>query len=165
MPPPESLQEPNPNLSKEREDSSIPQPNGSRWIYPSPLMFFNALKRKGYDTEPEDVDVMVSIHNSLNEQTWNQLLQVEQKLHPSGDEIYLVEFKGRPQEPTPKAFFYSFLGVHTFDRHDWTIKRGDKLVRYVIDYYDTGENGINVDLRPALDSFGSIFDRIKMLFW
>ncbi len=33
-------------LSKERESSSIPRPDGSLWQYPSPQMFYNAMKRK-----------------------------------------------------------------------------------------------------------------------
>ena len=64
----------------------------------------------------------------------------------------------------------AFLGwPMPFDRHDWYVKRGDKEVRYVIDYYydeDAGEmdqvptelhdfssvKSITVDARPAIDS-------------
>ena len=52
-----------------------------------------------------------------------------------------------------------------FDRHDWTIDRCGTDVRYVIDYYsghNDGENpSFNVDVRPALDSPSSIWDRTR----
>lgn len=59
-----------------------------------------------------------------------------------------------------------------FDRHDWVVNRNGKEVRYVIDYYETGNenkelgNGLDIelDVRPALDSFGAWWDRSKMLF-
>jgi cytochrome c heme-lyase len=54
-----------------------------------------------------------------------------------------------------------------FDRHDWIVKRkssGDE-VRYVIDYYSAppepdGSPVFSLDVRPALDSFGSVRQRI-----
>jgi cytochrome c heme-lyase len=33
-------------LSTDRELSTIPKKDGSKWEYPSPQMFFNAMKRK-----------------------------------------------------------------------------------------------------------------------
>ena len=32
---------------------------GRRWQYPSPLMFYNALKRKGFDPDERDMDTCV----------------------------------------------------------------------------------------------------------
>jgi cytochrome c heme-lyase len=55
-----------------------------------------------------------------------------------------------------------------FDRHDWVVKRATgEEVRYVIDYYEApdGEDGspvFSLDVRPALDSFGSIKHRVSM---
>lgn len=54
-----------------------------------------------------------------------------------------------------------------FDRHDWTIDRCGREVRYVLDYYsaEPDEHGMpvfSVDVRPALDSFGSAWDRMRM---
>src|ERR1700685_4029787 len=54
-----------------------------------------------------------------------------------------------------------------FDRHDWIIRRpktGEE-VRYVIDYYSAppepdGSPVFSLDVRPALDSFGSLKERI-----
>ena len=53
-----------------------------------------------------------------------------------------------------------------FDRHDWIVKRnGGEEVRYVIDYYSAppepdGSPVFSLDVRPALDSVGSIKQRI-----
>lgn len=54
-----------------------------------------------------------------------------------------------------------------FDRHDWIVRRpktGEE-VRYVIDYYSAppepdGSPVFSLDVRPALDSFGSLKERI-----
>jgi cytochrome c heme-lyase len=56
--------------------------------------------------------------------------------------------------------------THT-DRHDWTVNRCGKQVRYVIDYYSGREDepGVPVfhaDIRPALDSPGALVDRVRM---
>jgi cytochrome c heme-lyase len=56
-----------------------------------------------------------------------------------------------------------------FDRHDWIIRRpktGEE-VRYVIDYYSAppepdGSPVFSLDVRPALDSFGSLKERIAL---
>ena len=53
-----------------------------------------------------------------------------------------------------------------FDRHDWIVRRrGGEEVRYVIDYYSAppepdGSPVFSLDVRPALDSVGSIKQRI-----
>ena len=72
----------------------------------------------------------------------------------------------------------SFFGFgYPFDRHDWFVTRGDKEVRYIIDYYyDNARNDapspeaaadgmtgpIHVDVRPALDSPQAVLDRLAM---
>lgn len=56
-----------------------------------------------------------------------------------------------------------------FDRHDWIVRRpktGEE-VRYVIDYYSAppepdGSPVFSLDVRPALDSFGSVKQRIAV---
>jgi cytochrome c heme-lyase len=56
-----------------------------------------------------------------------------------------------------------------FDRHDWVVRRpktGEE-VRYVIDYYSAppepdGSPVFSLDVRPALDSFGSMRERIAV---
>lgn len=56
-----------------------------------------------------------------------------------------------------------------FDRHDWIVDRCGKEVRYVIDYYDGGEIDNKyqfalLDVRPALDSFENMWDRMKVVY-
>ena len=68
-------------LSTHRVNSSIPKGGvDSTWTYPSPQMFFNALLRKGKseDVSEHDIDVVVAIHNNMNERTWKQVMQWEQ---------------------------------------------------------------------------------------
>ncbi|PSR70605.1 hypothetical protein PHLCEN_2v13514 [Hermanssonia centrifuga] len=127
-------------LPTDRTESSIPRDEASRWEYPSPQQFHNALVRKGWETPEEHVETMVQIHNFLNEQAWLEILKWEKKENPT--------------EPP-------------FDRHDWVVKRkttGEE-VRYVIDYYSAppeqdGSPVFSLDVRPALDSFGSVKQRI-----
>ena len=56
-----------------------------------------------------------------------------------------------------------------FDRHDWVVDRNGQEVRYVIDFYEgrrvkgsasDAPVSIYLDVRPALDSFQALFDRI-----
>lgn len=54
-----------------------------------------------------------------------------------------------------------------FDRHDWIVDRCGKDVRYIIDYYDGGVTDEQyrfalLDVRPAMDSFGSLYDRARV---
>lgn len=60
-----------------------------------------------------------------------------------------------------------FSAEPPFDRHDWIVRRPrtGKEVRYVIDYYSAppepdGSPVFSLDVRPALDSFGSVKERI-----
>ena len=61
-----------------------------------------------------------------------------------------------------------------FDRHDWIIDRIGEHVRYITDYYDIGDDYgyktgefVELDVRPAFDSVGSVVDRSRaaMLRW
>ena len=71
-------------LSTERVPSQIPKggTENETWTYPSPQMFWNALVRKGKaeGAKEEDMDVVVAIHNNMNENTWRAVLEWE-KLH------------------------------------------------------------------------------------
>lgn len=66
-------------LSRERESSTIPRADtlGESWKYPSPQMFYSALLRKGHPAPIENIDTMVAIHNTLNENVWQLVLQWE----------------------------------------------------------------------------------------
>lgn len=69
-------------LPTDRSTSSIPRDDASRWEYPSPQQFYNALVRKGWETPEEHVETMVQIHNFLNEQAWLEILKWERKENP-----------------------------------------------------------------------------------
>ncbi|KAF3929607.1 hypothetical protein ABW19_dt0209605 [Dactylella cylindrospora] len=97
----------------------------------------------------------------------------------------LLRFQGRPSEPSPKARMINALGLVwpsrfggplPFDRHDWYVLRSttddekagstpnQTEVRYVIDYYSgppepTGEPVFYLDVRPAIDRPGALFER------
>ncbi|KLO19015.1 cytochrome c and c1 heme-lyase [Schizopora paradoxa] len=168
-------------LPTEREASTIPRPAspdgsaGGVWDYPSPQQFYNALVRKGWETPEEHIETMVQIHNFLNERAWDEVVKWEKRVDPS-TKIELVRFRGRPGELSPKARFWLFAGwllpsrfntEPPFDRHDWIVRRpttGEE-VRYVIDYYSAppepdGSPVFSLDVRPALDSVGSIKERV-----
>ena len=67
--------------------------------------------------------------------------------------------------------FIRFSYERPFDRHDWTVDRCGKKVRYIIDYYDSGTVEKDtykfalLDVRPALDSPGAVWDRMKVAYW
>lgn len=69
-------------LPTDRSTSSIPRDEASRWEYPSPQQFYNALVRKGWETPEEHVETMVQIHNFLNEQAWLEIVKWERKENP-----------------------------------------------------------------------------------
>ena len=157
-------------LSKLRETSSIPisqratdlhkhqQDEKSRtknWTYPSPKMFYEAIKRKGWQPPETDIDNVVKIHNVVNERCWQEILKWEKEFHPKtlsgggggggdpGEEetnnasVSLLRFKGKPRDYSPKARLLNALGYKLpFDRHDWIIDRNGEDVRYVIDFYN-----------------------------
>jgi cytochrome c heme-lyase len=155
-------------LSQQRTSSTIPKADGNAtWEYPSPQQFYNALRRKGWSTPEEHIDVMVDIHNYLNEACWKQVLEWESRHQDSCSQMpILTKFKGRPSELSPKAWLvHWFRGTpRPFDRHDWTINRCGREVRYVIDYYGADEESVYADVRPALDSIGAVVDRIQVAF-
>lgn len=47
------------------------------WVYPSEKMFFDAMKRKGYDARVADMKTVVPIHNAVNERAWQQIKEWE----------------------------------------------------------------------------------------
>jgi len=134
-------------------------------VYPSEQQFYNAMRNKGHDPVSADVPVILSIHNAVNERSWLRILSWENALHPGGSPR-LVRFMGRPKDLSPKAFFTTYLRFYNppFDRHDWFIDRGDGVERrYVIDFYKgSTENGMYLDVRPALDDVHALKDRLRM---
>ena len=141
-------------------------------------MFYNALSRKGKlahstpdDDEQDMMESVVSLHNAMNEKSWQKVLQWEQVFQAEeGKAARLLKFEGRPSDLSPKAWFKHHVLGHPlpFDRHDWTVIRPDgTTVRYVLDYYyddspseeDTASNALLVDVRPALDSVSALWSR------
>lgn len=179
-------------LSRDRVSSSIPRadcpidnhntdrPNENHhgtWQYPSPQMFYAAMHRKGHPAiqnvnNTQDMNIIVNIHNMVNEQTWQSILRWENclpTLANTTNDPKLKRFLGRPGDWTPKAWWRHYiLGyVAPFDRHDWYVERSDgRIVRYVIDFYPgtsqarTNLPAFYIDARPALDSWSALRQRL-----
>ncbi|KAG7278697.1 hypothetical protein CRUP_030091 [Coryphaenoides rupestris] len=180
MPPPNqtpALDQPFP-LPLNRKESNIPRHGSEKnWVYPSEQMFWNAMLRKGWrwreeSLDSQDMSNIINIHNQNNEQAWQEILKWE-ALHaqecPCGPS--LKRFGGKAKEYSPRARIRHWMGYELpFDRHDWIVDRCGKEVRYVIDYYDgeidkdTYQFSI-LDVRPAFDSLGAVWDRMKVAWW
>ncbi|KAE9048040.1 hypothetical protein PR003_g806 [Phytophthora rubi] len=166
-------------LSKARAVSSIPKSDFTpehqtgtedKWEYPSEEMYFKAMKRKGWDPKAQQMKTIVAIHNTVNEQSWQEVLKWE-SFHAAAQPVKLKKFMGKPTEFSPKARIMHALGwsVLPFDRHDWVVDRDGKEVRYVIDFYSgQPEPGrplsVYLDVRPALDSVEGVVDRLRWQF-
>ncbi|KAF4665154.1 hypothetical protein FOL47_004729 [Perkinsus chesapeaki] len=158
------------DLSVHREESTIPKTGADEnWVYPSPQQFYHALRRRNKSAEAESMDAVVYIHNTVNERTWEGILDWENKLHPECINPSLQRFVGRFNDISLRAQLHGWLYSRSrpFDRHDWFIDRcGEKTVRYIVDYYDEptaqqDDRGFDVviESRPAaFDSFGNLWD-------
>lgn len=94
-----------------REISSIPRADGEKWVYPSQSQFYNAMARKNHDPKERDMQVLVPIHNAVNERAWSELMAWERG--QGGDKcggVKLVSFKGRPKDRTIRAQWNILLG-------------------------------------------------------
>lgn len=99
------------SLSTDREVSSIPRTPDAHWVYPSEAQFFAAMARKNHNPQASDMKTIVPIHNAVNERAWSEILKWE--AGRGGDKcagIKLVNFKGRPNDMSPKARLMTFLG-------------------------------------------------------
>jgi len=164
-------------LPTERQTSSIPNPaTGLNWVYPSQQMFWNAMKRKGWqwgpdDIKQEDMDHIIKIHNANNESAWREVLKWEAMHADECKNPQLKSFGGKAKDFSPRARFRGLMGYEMpFDRHDWIIDRCGKEVRYVIDYYDGDlqpgtHQFANLDVRPAMDSMEAVWDRMKIAWY
>lgn len=149
----------------------------TKWVYPSEQQMYNAMLKKGWANVPIDsIPIVLQIHNSINERTWNKILDWEgcntQNTNDNNNnnssttsELNLVRFIGRPNDISPKAYMYSYifqLYDPPFDRHDWYVQKhnSNHIQRYVIDYYyrndpnDVPSTSLPIpyiDARPALD--------------
>ncbi|RDA89139.1 hypothetical protein CP532_2230 [Ophiocordyceps camponoti-leonardi (nom. inval.)] len=138
-------------------------PDG-KWVYPSEKMFFEAMRRKGYDPRALDMKTVVPIHNAVNERAWAQICQWEapylkQSTCPGPK---LESFSNKNDSLTPKARLNSLLGyTPPFDRHDWVVDRCGTRVEYVIDFYSGRSDGkpgpsFYLDVRPKLNSWEGV---------
>ncbi|KAK6054746.1 cytochrome c/c1 heme lyase [Cooperia oncophora] len=158
-------------LPLKREKSTIPKAGtNDTWTYPSPQMFWNAMLKKGWRWQEDqltqkDMENIILIHNALIMKRHGENECAEPKLK---------SFKGDAKNISPRARFRNlFLGYNLpFDRHDWIVDRcGVKEVQYVIDYYDGGSVDPRsklftiLDVRPALNDFGNIWDRMVVAYW
>ncbi|OQN96910.1 hypothetical protein B0A48_17464 [Cryoendolithus antarcticus] len=131
------------------------QDNASgNWIYPSQEMFFAAMKRKGHEANPADMNSIVPIHNAVNERAWTEIKNWERR---RGSEVCggpkLVSFAGNSKALTPKARVMGWMGYEApFDRHDWVVDRCGTRVEYVIDFYSGKDEGLKV--RGSWDRWG-----------
>ncbi|EDO15266.1 hypothetical protein Kpol_461p20 [Vanderwaltozyma polyspora DSM 70294] len=157
-------------LPDHRELSSIPRTGASsNWVYPSEKQFYEAMVRKNWDPEADDMKVVVPIHNQVNERVWNYIKRWEENEDSeSCGGLKLTSFKGDSKKLTPRAWIRSTLLGYSkpFDRHDWTINRCGKDIDYVIDFYtnDTEDKSvpdIYLDVRPKLNTYEGI--RLRVL--
>ena len=99
------------SLNTDREVSSIPRTPDAHWVYPSEAQFFAAMARKNHNPQASDMRTIVPIHNAVNERAWSEVLKWE--AGRGGDKcggVKLVNFKGRPNDMSPKARLMTFLG-------------------------------------------------------
>ncbi len=161
-------------LDATRAVSSIPtgssEASGENWVYPSPQMFYNAMRRKNWQPAEEDMNAIVAIHNATNERVWSLIRMWEAEQGCA--EPRLVRFRGRPKDYSPKARILNLFANKRlpFDRHDWIVNRcGQGEVRYVIDFYSGAvapgqPAAMHLDVRPALDSPMLLAERLIMQF-
>ena len=100
-----------PKLSTDREISSIPKGKEEKWVYPSEAQFFSAMARKQHNPDAKDMKTIVPIHNAVNERAWGEILKWE--TGKGGDAcggVTLVNFKGRPNDRSPKARLNMLFG-------------------------------------------------------
>ncbi|KAL6862226.1 cytochrome C1 heme lyase [Trichoderma novae-zelandiae] len=144
--------------------------SSGNWVYPSEKMFFEAMKRKGYDAREVDMKTVVPIHNAVNERAWQQIKEWEApylaESKCSGPK--LASFANKSTRMTPTARINTILGYTApFDRHDWVIDRCGVRVDYVIDFYagrpggSAGGPSFYLDVRPKLNTMEGVKMRVR----
>ncbi|KAG5927058.1 hypothetical protein E4U42_002645 [Claviceps africana] len=168
--PPCPVDTPGTPTAANHEIESGMDPSG-KWVYPSEKMFFDAMKRKGYDARVADMKTVVPIHNAVNERAWQQIVEWETPyLSQSGCQGPKLEsFANKNDRMTPTARINTILGYTApFDRHDWVIDRCGTRIDYVIDFYagrpahDKGRPGPSfyLHVRPKLNTWEGIKMRL-----
>jgi cytochrome c heme-lyase len=156
-------------LPNNRQMSSIPRnETGQLWIYPSQQQFYNAMKRKNFSPQLDDMAVVVPIHNIVNEMAWKKILEWESLYQSNcGRGPILRKFTGKAEEKTLKSRlkYFFFGGAEPFDRHDWVVDRCGIETTYIIDFYKGKRDqqssiSLFIDLRPKIDSFRTLYERV-----
>lgn len=163
--------------------SSIPRGEthaSGHWAYPSEASFFRALRNKGASPSTADMPAVLAIHNAVNEQTWQRILAAERSVVGAANVagVRLLRFYGNQGAVSPRMAYNVVVRgtVAPFDRHDWYVQRPcGTVVRYVIDYYvgaspqsrkelDASTPAVHIDARIAVDSLGTLCDRVRQWF-
>ncbi|KAJ4859645.1 cytochrome c/c1 heme lyase domain-containing protein [Trichoderma breve] len=167
------------NLETSRVTSTIPRSftnsdeyASGNWVYPSEKMFFEAMKRKGYDAREVDMKTVVPIHNAVNERAWQHIKEWEAPYLTDSkcDGPRLSSFANKSTRMTPTARINTILGYTApFDRHDWVIDRCGVRVDYVIDFYagrpggTAGAPSFYLDVRPKLNTLEGV--KMRVMRW
>lgn len=157
--------EPGPSSCPSNHEQETGASASGNWIYPSEKMFFEAMKRKGFDSaSAADMKTVVPIHNAVNERAWAEILRWEAAYPAPCGGPRLHSFAGLSGRMSPKARLNTLLGYTApFDRHDWVVDRCGTQVEYVIDFYagrndgaGTGKLNFYLDVRPKMNSWEGI---------
>ncbi|OAA63150.1 cytochrome C1 heme lyase [Cordyceps fumosorosea ARSEF 2679] len=144
------------------------------WVYPSEKMFFDAMRRKGYDARVADMKTVVPIHNAVNERAWKEIKEWEAPYLAQSQcgGPRLESFANKNDRMTPTARLNTILGFTApFDRHDWVIDRCGTRVEYVIDFYAGRPGGAGaapgpsfyLDVRPKLNTWEGV--KMRAMRW
>eukprot|EP00053_Salpingoeca_punica_P008307 m.74905 g.74905 ORF g.74905 m.74905 type:complete len:240 (+) comp14544_c0_seq2:133-852(+) len=137
--------------------------DGKTWLNPSANQLFRALKRKDKPIDYEDALSVARVHEMVTDGSWSCVMEYENLHSRDCPNPTLARFEGKDGVYSPKARFLNLFGVNLpFDRHDWTVDRCGKEVRYIIDYYSGDDNSYSIDARPA--GFSGLFDRAHLAF-
>jgi cytochrome c heme-lyase len=140
---------------------------GKHWVNPSANQLFRALQRKNKPIEHADAMDVAQVHNMVTEESWKGVMQYEALHAGSCAQPTLAKFQGMDGIYSAKARFSHLMGWTPlpFDRHDWTVNRCGKEVRYIIDYYAVeekdGDISYFIDARPA-PTLGGVYDRVRL---
>jgi len=142
--------------------------DGKYWLNPSPGQLYRALARKNKAIDPQDSEAVAFVHQMVTKQTWDCILEYESLHARRCNNPRLERFVGKDGIYSYKARMVQLVrGVLPFDRHDWTVNRCGKEVRYIIDYYAVPDPKHDIayfiDARPAL-TFSGIKDRFHLAF-
>ncbi|GFE54071.1 cytochrome C1 heme lyase [Babesia ovis] len=154
------------NLDATRIQSNIPGKE-AKWMYPSERQFYRSTLAKGHRVEANVIPTVVQIHNAINEKAWERIMEYEDLHFEQCEKPVLAHFIGKKDEVSLRARIKHFMGYKLpYDRHDWTVDRCGKLVRYIIDFYEgqalkNQPIAVYMDVRPAL-TLGGVVDRCRL---